>query len=92
MRCARNKMKKNYFLKIYFITISLCLLTFSSIGQFYNVTTTAQCNPTTGGVETVNFTGVIPTAITNGTLTCYYIGDLSTSETIDFFGESNVAS
>ncbi|HRO42785.1 MAG TPA: T9SS type A sorting domain-containing protein [Flavipsychrobacter sp.] len=82
-------MTNNYFLKIYLSVISLCLWSLGSTAQNYNVTTTVQCNTTTGGVETVNFATATPNAIGDGTLTLYYNGDLSTSEYIDFFGESS---
>ena len=75
----------------------LAILTFvgmsSSFAQGYNVSLAQQCNPTTGGTETLSFTGTLPNANGAGTLTIvYFNGDLNSSgETINFNGETGAS-
>ena len=70
----------------------LMLFSTNTYAQGYKVQLAQQCNPTTGGTETMAFTGTFPNANGNGTLTIIYRGDLNSGgEILTFNGEAGPA-
>jgi len=78
--------------KLWLAAVMLLVTAFNSLAQNYNVTTAPQCNTTAAGNEIVNFTGVTPNAIGNGTVVMYFKGDfdgkVAGNEYMDLYGET----
>lgn len=86
-------MKKIYSILSVFIILGAICCSNMLNAQAYNVSLAQQCNPTTGGTETLSFTGTFPNANGAGTLTVvYFNGDLnSSSEILTINGETGGA-
>jgi len=81
------------FLRKSCLSIALASLGGVALAQPYDVTLSEACTTATGGDITLNFPGTPPNAISDGTLTLSYYGDLdgtgSNLEQITFIGESS---
>jgi len=85
-------MKKIYSMLALLSMSFLMLFSTNTYAQGYKVQLAQQCNPTTGGTETMAFTGTFPNANGNGTLTIIYRGDLNSGgEILTFNGEAGPA-
>ena len=85
-------MKKIYSMLALLSISFLMLFSTNTYAQGYKVQLAQQCNPTTGGTETMAFTGTFPNANGNGTLTIIYRGDLNSGgEILTFNGEAGPA-